>query len=235
MAEETLHREPGTDSGMSLVELMIALAIFLFIMGVVTTAAIMGFRTIATATALSDISVQQQNALLWTTRLLRYADNPSEGATPTSWVVPRSVSAAQGASGMTFYTYSGTGPTDGVPYRVTLTRDANANIVSRIVTPQEVDGYDAWCWEPTDAVSCSGVVAEVSTRVLVNARDGHTPGLTLTFRDDAGTTLSVPGAGATDADWSAWAPSVDTVIIRVFDQQTPTRVVEQTVRLENPR
>jgi len=220
---------------MSLVELMIALAIFLFIMGVVTTAAIMGFRTIATATALSDISVQQQNALLWTTRLLRYADNPSEGATPVSWVVPRSVSTSPGASAVTFYTYSGTGPTDGVPYRVRLSLDADANVISRIVTPQAVPGYDSWCWEPGDAPACARVTADVSTRVLVSAREGHTPGLTLTFQDDAGTPIAVPGTGATDAAWTAWAPTVDAVTIRIFDQQTPTRVVEQTVRLENPR
>ncbi len=220
---------------MSLVEVMVALGIFLLIMGVVTTAAIMGFRTIATATQVSDISVQQQNALLWTTRLLRYADNPVEGSTPTPWVVPRSVAATPGSSAMTFYTYSGTGPQDGVPYRVTLGSDATGNVTTRIATPQQVSGYSGWCWEPTDAAQCSGVIAQISTRILVSARQGHTPRLSLSFQDANGEALAVPAASANDATWSAWAPTVDTVTLRIYDEQNPTRDVQQTVRLENPR
>ena len=230
-AQDRVHDDRGT----SLVELLVAMGVFLVVMAVVTTVAISGFRTVTTATQLSDIQVAQQNALLWTTRLLRYADNPLEGVSPTPWVAYDSASNAEGTSGMTFYTYSGTGPLDGVPYRVLLEVDADGDLVTEVWTPQKpTESYEGWCWTP-DTGDCSTISEDTARRVLVAASDGHTPGLTLTFRDEDGAVLEVPGAGGSVDAWADWASQVDTVDIRIFDTETPASEVSQLVKLENPR
>jgi len=229
------HSRIDDDRGTSLVELLVAMGIFLVVMAVVTTVAISGLRTVTTATAVSDIQVAQQNALLWTTRLLRYADNPVEGLNPTPWVDYDSASNAEGASAVTFYTYSGTGPLDGVPYRVVLELDAAGDLVTEVSTPQKpTESYEGWCWTP-DTGDCSTITEDTARRVLVAASDGHTPGLTLTYRDEGGTVLEVPGAGGSVDAWNDWASQVDTVDIRIFDTETPASEVSQLVKLENPR
>lgn len=223
------------DAGLTLVEMITSMAIFLIIMGVVSTGIITGFRTIRDVTQFSDVQVQQQNALLWITRLLRYGDNPVEGLTPTPWAVAYTgTTDAAGNNALTFFTYSGTGPVaaDRMPYKAQLRVDASGNLVSTVWTPRWVSNY-GYCWAKTDNAACSAISEDIRTRVLVRKTEGHTPSFTLTYRTAAGQ-VTVPPATGDTATWRAWASAVDTVTVRIADT-TPTNVVEQTVRLVNPR
>lgn len=223
---------PRPDAGFTLVELLTAMSIFLIIMGIVSTAVVNGYRTIQDVGRLSDVQAQQQNALLWTTRLLRYADNPVEGTTPSPWTPLGGATVTNGHSALTFYTYSGTGPVDRVPYKAELLVDGNGDLVSRVTTPTYVTGY-GYCWLRADNQSCTGITEDVNIRILVNATDEHAPSLTLTYQGSGG--VASPAPVNTDlATWRTWASGVSTVTLRIGDDGQAD-YVEQTVGLVNPR
>ena len=73
------------DEGFTMVELLVAVGIFAVLMAIVTTGTIRGFQAIREIRSLASVQAEQQNALLWITRLLRYADNPAESLTPKPW------------------------------------------------------------------------------------------------------------------------------------------------------
>ena len=220
------------DGGFTLVELLVAIAIFAMLTGVISTAVVNGYRTIRDVGELSDVQVQQQNALLWITRLLRYADNPLEGYAPTTWVPLGSASTdAGGNSQIVFYTYSATGPVEGVPYKADLRITPDGDLISTVSTPTLVG--DEYCWLRTDRAACSGITEDVATRVLVRATTTHAPSFTLTYLDGSGT-IVVPPVAADQASWDDWATAVDQVRMSISDDGFAQNV-EQTVRLVNPR
>ena len=70
------------DRGLSLVELMVAMAVFSVLMVMVSALSIQGYSAVRNATSLTEVQAEQQNAMLWMSRLLRYTDNPYEAGTP---------------------------------------------------------------------------------------------------------------------------------------------------------
>lgn len=135
-------RRPGSDSGFSLLELVVAMGIFSLLMVIVGALSISAFRAIREATSRSDIQTQSQNAMEWASRLLRYADVPDGGTTAIE---------NASATAVTVYTYSGTGDVADAPYRARLFTESNGDgttsVVSEVTTPVQVSGE--WTWTTT--------------------------------------------------------------------------------------
>lgn len=226
-------RPDPDDAGFSLVELLTAIGIFSILMALVSTAVIRTYQTVSDAGLVSNVQAEEQNSMLWISRLLRYADNPAEGTTPTPWTpLSGAGSSGTGKDYLTFYTYSGTGPVDRVPYKAQLSIAGNGDLVNTVTTPTYVANY-GYCYLRADANACSGITQDVRTRVLVRASKGHTPALTLTYYTSSGVSTPPP-AGATDAAWRAWASAVASVKVSIADT-VRSQKVEQTVKLVNTR
>lgn len=224
----------ASDSGFTLVELLVAIGVFGVSMAIVSVATVAALQSVRQATASSEIQVQQQNAIIWISRLLRYADNPIEGAAAVPWVQLNGASTdANGNSVLTFTTYSGTGPLDRVAYQATLSVAANGDLVSTVVTPQTVAGYSSQCWRRSDAAECATITEDVRVRTLVRATTKNTPRFTLAYVDSAGA-ATTPPAGATAQQWATWASKVGQVTVTISDTGSSSSV-SQTVILANPR
>lgn len=227
------------ERGLTLVELLVAMGVFSVIMAVVTAGVVSALRTVRAADVASERQAEQQNAIVWISRLLRYADNPSEGYQSVPWVLAgKATTGAQGNADLTFTTYSGTGPKDRVAYLARLRVDADGNLVSEVTLPQTVSGYAYQCWMPTDAPNCAGITADTSTRVLVRATKESRPTLRIDYLDSAGAALPPPTAAQyptnfTDV-WRAWASKVARVVVTIGDSGG-ARGVSQLVNLANPR
>lgn len=224
----------SSDSGFSLVELLVAIGIFGVSMAIVSVATVSALQSVRRATASSDIQVQQQNAIIWISRLLRYADNPIEGAAAVPWVQLNGIGTdASGNSSLTFTTYSGTGPLDRVAYQATLAVAANGDLVSTVATPQTVAGYGSQCWRRSDAAACASITEDVRVRTLIRATTQNKPRFTLAYVDSAGA-ATTPPTGATAQQWAIWASKVGQVKVTISDSGS-SNAVSQTVILANPR
>ena len=133
------HRGDARDAGFSLIELIVSMGIFSILMVIVGSLSLTAFDAIRGANDRSDIQVQSQNAMEWVSRLLRYADVPPGGTTAIQ---------DASASGLTAYTYSGTGDVVDAPYRARLLTqtqpDGSTAVVSEVTTPTRVNG--SWVW-----------------------------------------------------------------------------------------
>ena len=127
------------DAGFTLTELLMAMAIFGILMAIVGGAMLSGFSTIRTVMAETSDQADVQNSAEWTTRLLRYMAIPTGRTTAIDQLGPTSI---------TFYTYSGTGDRNDVPYKARISTITNANgstsLVSDLWTPTMVAA--AWTW-----------------------------------------------------------------------------------------
>ncbi|MDP2289391.1 MAG: prepilin-type N-terminal cleavage/methylation domain-containing protein [Actinomycetota bacterium] len=211
----------GRDEGFTLIELLVAIGVFAVLMAIVTTLFVRGIRTMQVAQLGSTSQAQQQNAMEWLTRLVRYADNPVEGASP-----PPAVTEAT-ANSMTFTTYSGTGPVDRLPYLVHIAR-TSAGVISQIHTPANASGTAVLT---NGLPSYTGVPA---TRTLVQTTSQQSP--TISFRywslSNQVSTELVPPAGASLT--AEQMRAISTVDITISDSASVQSLV-QTVFLENPR
>lgn len=224
-------RAARRDDGFTLIEMLVAIGVFTVLMGMVTTVVVQGMRVVRDLTTATEIQSQQQNALIWMTRLLRYADNPVEGSSP--WVLFGGMTAdVAGNADLTFTTFSGTGPVDRVPYWVRIRVNEEGDLVSTITTPQTVNGYAGICWFPSDASPCAGITPASTTRVLVRASTGHRPTLRIDYFNKSG--VATDWRTVTAADWPAWAAGVSKVNLAIGDTGSASRV-EQTINLANPR
>lgn len=144
MTTAEIRRRPPAprDGGFTLIELMVAIGVFSILMVMVGAATLAGFRAIREATMRSAIQAESQNAMEWTSRLLRWAEVP-EGQTTA---LPEATAGA-----VTVYTYAGTGSKDDVPYRARLyvqsQPDGTKDVVSEVTTPTRVSG--GWTWTGT--------------------------------------------------------------------------------------
>jgi hypothetical protein len=121
-----------------------AMAVFGILMAIVSGAMLGGFSTIRGVMSQTDELGQVQNTAEWTTRLLRYMAVPTGRTTAIDQIGPTSI---------TFYTYSGTGNRNDVPYKARISSVTAANgeksVVSDIWTPVLVNAV--WTW-PDPAV-----------------------------------------------------------------------------------
>lgn len=201
------------DAGFTLTELLVSIGIFSLLMVLITTVYISGLRTITDVNMGSALQQEQQNAILWLSRLLRYTDNPKDGASTDPAIT------AATATAMTFYTFSGTGAVadDRKPFLATI-RMNGTDVISEIKAPVGSAGSFTW---PNAA----------ATRVLVQGTPTHTPTLQLRYYDGNGTQL-VPPADPTLVP--AWGQSVSSVRVTITDSST-AQAADQTVQLVNPR
>lgn len=214
-------RNRGSDQGFTLIELMVAIGVFAILMAIVSTLFVRGIRTMQVAQRGSTVQTQQQNAMEWLTRLVRYADNPVEGASP-----PPAITEAT-ATSMTFTTYSGTGPVDRVPYLVHIAR-TSAGVISQTSTPVNASGA---------AVLTNGLPTypgTPATRTLVQTTPQQTPAISFRYWSLANqvSTELIPPAGASLT--AAQMRAISTVDITITDSGSAESLV-QTVFLENPR
>lgn len=127
------------EAGFSLIELIVALGLFSLLMVIVTGLSIAALRGISEASRRAELQVQSQNAMEWISRLVRYADVPDGGTTAIE---------DASATGLTAYSYSGTGEISDAPYRIRLFTepgpDDSTVVVSEVTTP--VRTADGWAW-----------------------------------------------------------------------------------------
>jgi len=142
MTFEVDRRGSEHDGGFSLIELVVAMGIFSLLMVIMGALSISAFGAIREATSRSEIQTRSQNAMEWTSRLLRYADSPEDG------------SAAifdASATGLSAYTYAGTGEVADVPSRVRifteLQVDGSTAVITEVIEPTRVNGE--WVWTGT--------------------------------------------------------------------------------------
>lgn len=208
-------------SGFTLIELMIAIGIFSVLMTIVTTLFLRGIQTIESAERGSSIQTQQQNAMEWISRLVRYADNPVEGSNPPPAITEATTMA------MTFTTFSGTGPVDRVPYQVRLSNTA-AGIASQVWTPAIAAGA---------AVLTDGLptyTASPRTRVLVAMQGQTVPSLSFRYWTQAegvATEITPPLSASLTPSQMDSLSTIDVVISDAGSSAT----LNQTVYLVNPR
>lgn len=202
------------DSGFSLLELIVAIGVFSALMVLVTGVFVSGLGTIVQVTANSTVQQEQQNAMESMTKLLRYIDNPAETAIP-----PAAIEVAT-AVAMTFYTYSGTGAIDRVPYKSVLST-TSSGVQSQVWSPTIVNGGPTYPTAPF-------------TRILVRSTPQHIARMAFRYwSTSAGVdTELVPAAGQSLT--AAQATSVSKVEVTVSDSAS-NQSLSQTVLLVNPR
>ena len=218
-SNETVDSRTG-EGGFSLIELMVALGIFSLLMVIVGAVTLSAFRAIREATLRSDIQVQSQNAMEWASRLLRYADIPDDGTTAIE---------DASATGLTVYTYSGTGDVQDAPYRARLFTQVQADgaidLMSEVVTPVKVDG--SWTW-PGPGM----------TRRLLSVPEGVGSPIDIAYYIcDPETFCANPVAYAPDGSGplldaaSTLVPAY--LVVSIGDPSVPNTRVTQTVKLVN--
>ena len=209
------------DDGFTLIELMVAIGVFAVLMAIVTTMLVRGLRSMQVAQQGSTTQTQQQNAMEWLTRLVRYADNPAEGSLP-----PPAITEAT-ANSMTFTTYSGTGQVDRLPYLVHIAR-TTAGIVSQIRTPVNASG------SPVLTNGLPSYPNGPAERILVRSTTRNAPAISFRYwhlANQASTEL-IPAAGSSLT--ASQMKSISTVDILIADSASAESLA-QTVFLENPR
>lgn len=211
-------RRVTPDEGFTLIELTVSVAIMSVLMAIISTFAVGGMKNIRTLTTLSNVQAQEQDAGEWLSRLLRFTDNPVESL-PVTPAVTYAGSTA-GAPVLTFHTYAGTGPTDRVPYKVTLTRSAKG-VQTTVWTPDMTSGTPVY----------TGTGHE---RVLIPVQPGNSP--TLRLRYWGGTAAApvelVPPANGTLT--TAQMNSLRAVQFTLSGSGSDM-IVDRTVVLQNPR
>ncbi len=156
MSERTLtprarHRD-ASDTGFTLIELMVAIGLFGMLMALVTVFVVTGVGSIKDASTANNVQAQQQNAMLVMSRQVRYIDNPVNSGVPPAAILEATPDS------LAFFTLSGTGTVDRLPYKLLL-----------CTTPR---GVESFTWPP--ALTSGGAVLDT------------TPDMTVPTCDDAG-------------------------------------------------
>lgn len=211
---------PDTDKGFTLVELMVAMAVFGTLMVIVGGAMLSGFGGVHDIMRRTDAAASARIAVEWTSRLLRYADVPEGQASAITEASPTSI---------TFFTYSGTGTKHDVPYRARIYTATNADqsrsILTQVWTPAAVIG--GWTW----------TAAPVTRTVLTLPRTASIP---LSVAVWVRNPLAVPVAEPRLATPETSGPLVlatgevpESVVLQIGDQNDPRSLFTQQIRLGN--
>lgn len=222
------------DSGLSLVEMLVAVAIFAVLTTMVSAGMIIGLRAIQSGSQISESEQDQANAMEWVSRLVRYAAAPP-GVTFTAGTSGSVIKALP--TDLVFYTYAGIGPRHGIPYKAEVVSSTLAN-GSRVV--------DAKLWQP----SISPTVANPNWSWSGTSTDTLTTRRLLTLPAGTGAPLKVsvtkcnlatdcystrvvatPNASGVITLAEGWV--LDTVTISLGDPSDPTHVVTQQIALVN--
>ena len=224
MSDSTVTRPARRDSGFTVVELVVAIGIFVMLMALVTVLMLNGLRSLRVASTANVVQAQQQNAALALTRLLRYIDNPVNGiSTP-----PAAILQATPTS-MAFFTLSGTGPVDQLPYKVAIC-PMPRGVETFSWAPALVNGAAVLNTSPNMTVpACTDAGATGATRRVLLPNESDTAP-TLGFRYYAGATELIPNPALTTQQLA----TLTSVAIRLDDPSLGSPL-EQTVVLVNDR
>ncbi|MEB0002151.1 prepilin-type N-terminal cleavage/methylation domain-containing protein [Cryobacterium sp. RTC2.1] len=212
-----------SDSGFSLAELLVAMAIFGVIMAIV-----MGFFASATRASRENAAIgtnteSASNGMNEISRILRAStENPVINQAIDS---PAFVSAGTGNEIVTIYAYVNLSSAAEQPVKVQFSLDSNRNLIET-----------RWAGTPITAGYWSFTSGVPTTRTLAGAvitRTGTNPYL-FTYRAKDGTPIPVPTAGFTDADLRTIASIQVTIAIGATSTATTAIVtLQNTVGLPN--
>jgi prepilin-type N-terminal cleavage/methylation domain-containing protein len=187
-----LRTSVDRDDGFTLVELLVAMGIFGILMAVVSVLMINGLGSIRDATTANTVQAQQQNAVLVMSRQLKYIDNPVNSRNP-----PAAILQATPTS-MVFFTLSGAGPVDRLPYKVML-----------CTTPRGVEQF-SWAPALVNGAAVLNAVPDMSVpactdaggagatrRILLPDVNDTSPSIAFEYFDAAGAALVPTGSLST--------------------------------------
>jgi prepilin-type N-terminal cleavage/methylation domain-containing protein len=209
------------DAGFTLVELLVAIGVFSILMVMVGAATLTGFTAIREASSRSTIQQQSQNAMEWSSRLLRYAEVPEGVVT----ALPEATSTA-----VTAYSYTGTGSKADVPYKVRLSvatqADGTQDLVSDVWTPTRVSGGWTYDGAPRRRTLLT-VPADVGGSPLSLQYFACTPtaGCAATRR------VVTPNASGPLTLGASEVP--ESIVLSIGDPSLPSSLVTQSVKLVN--
>ena len=168
----------GSDDGITLIELIVAMGIFSLLLIITSIFMISGVRSIRETTDRNSVQQEQQNAAEWISRLLRYSDNPYAN----SPIVPSFDYAGTVANQpvVTFYTFAGAGKADRVPYKVVMTKTA-LGIVTSTWAPDMTTGRPVYTAAVNNACRTSPVDSTCTTRLLVPTSKTNVPTLSVKY------------------------------------------------------
>ena len=173
-------RREATDAGFTLIEMMVAIGLFGILMAMVSLFIVTGLGAIRDTANANFVQAQQQNALLAMSREVQYIDNPVNSGVP-----PAAILEAR-PDKLVFFTLSGAGPVDRLPYKVMLcTTDRGVEEFSW--APTLTDGGAVLNTSPNMTVpTCDdGGGFGAARRVLLPNETGSEPSLTFHYWRDA--------------------------------------------------
>jgi prepilin-type N-terminal cleavage/methylation domain-containing protein len=209
-----------SDSGFTLVELMVAMGVFAILMTIVGAAMLTGFVGVHDVMARSETGASARIAGEWTSKLLRYADLPEGQAAAIT---------EASATSITFYTYSGTGAKHDVPYRAriysVINPDATRSLMSQVWTPTAITG--GWTWTGTPVTRSMLTLPSTALGPLLVEVWVRNP-------------LAMPAAVARIATPTTSGPVVlgvgevpESVVLQIGDRNDPRNLITQQIRLGN--
>jgi prepilin-type N-terminal cleavage/methylation domain-containing protein len=215
-----IREDRERDGGFTMIELVVACAVFSVLMTIVGGAMLSGFAGVRDILTRTEDQSSARLAGIVTEKLLRYVDLPEGQAS--------SITQASSTS-ITFFTYSGTGAKHDVPYKAriytTTNADGSRSLMTQVTTPTEISGGWTWTAAPvTKTLLTLPGTATQPLRVVVWVRNP----------------LTVPAAAPRDATPPTLGPLVlatgevpESVVLQIGDQSDPRNVITQQVRLWN--
>lgn len=215
---------PRDDAGFTLVELMVAIGIFGVLMAMVSVLMVSGLGAIRDASTANTVQAQQQNAMLVLSRHVKYIDNPVNSGVP-----PAAILQATPTS-LAFFTLSGTGTVDRLPYKVMACRTARG-VETFTWAPTLVNGAAVLSTSPNMTVpTCDDAGATgAARRVLLPVANDTDPAIAFRYWDADGTEL-VPSGQLTAAQLDA----LERVTVSLSDPSLGG-ALEQSITLVNDR
>jgi len=239
----TIDRTPMmSDAGFSMVELIVAMAVFTVLMVVMGAMTVTAYRTISSVTDRTDVQARASLAMEEATRMLRYTSQPN----PTLNAIEAATSSA-----ITFYTFAGEGTVGDVPYKVTLATaaqtaaDVTAGVKRLVATTCRpsvygaVAGFDGYYWNTyTSGNDPNGVPYCTNRTLFTTPASAVSPMTFAVTKCDRTAGVSCYGTRAAVTPLNGvlgltgnWVP--DTVAITIGDQRDATYVIRQQVGLVN--
>jgi prepilin-type N-terminal cleavage/methylation domain-containing protein len=220
-------RKSAREAGFTLVEMMVAMGVFSVLMVIVGAATLTGFSNLRYINAASQTQQEAKNASEWILRLTRFIvipakeDNAITEATPTS---------------LTFYTYSGAGKINDIPYKarifVRTNTDGTRSLMTDLWTPQKVvsGGGWKWDWTPTSAFP-------MQERMLLTVPASANGPVSFTYYscdpDDCFPTRGVVTPPVTGPLVIPGVEEPESILVKIGDANDPTTLLTQVIRLVN--
>jgi len=207
------HRESlrSDDSGMTLIELLVAISILAILMAMISTLGTKAFRTTSKVVSTTQTEGYYQNAMRRITRQLRYAAGPDSSTCAFDTVDGTQV---------IFYTYSLLGAVaTAIPNKVRIWVDTSGTVWEAVTSPVTTNGVTTYTSTPLTTQLATGVVNTTAAPVF-------------TWYDSADLTTAnvvAPGTGMSLAQ----RQSLHRVSVTLQNTTNTVISVQQTVVFQN--